>query len=95
MRAGFVAQLEDLVQYENDDRAEDQPEHRRQGSIGRPSQHSGQRAGGNLDRVLEIAQARYPQRVVQFASQEPDSTDVWYVTMTPSPAPTRSGWHGR
>jgi uncharacterized iron-regulated membrane protein len=42
----------------------------------------------SLDRVLEIARARYPQRVVQFASQEPDSTEVWYVTMTPTPAPT-------
>jgi uncharacterized iron-regulated membrane protein len=42
----------------------------------------------SLDRVLEVARERYPQRVVQFASQEPDSADVWYVTMTPTPAPT-------
>lgn len=42
----------------------------------------------SLDRVLDTARAQYPQRVVQFASQEPDSTDVWYVTMTPTPAPT-------
>ena len=41
-----------------------------------------------LDRVLAIAQARHPDRVVQFASQEEDSDAVWYVTMTPSPAPT-------
>lgn len=42
----------------------------------------------SLDRVLAVASARYPQRVVQFASQEEESTDVWYVTMTPTPAPT-------
>ena len=42
----------------------------------------------SLDRVLDIARAQYPERVVQYASQEPDSTDVWFVTMTPTPAPT-------
>jgi len=42
----------------------------------------------SLDRVREIARARYPDRVVQFASQEEDSDAVWYVTMTPTPAPT-------
>lgn len=42
----------------------------------------------SLDQVLEVARSRYPQRVVQFASQEPDSADVWYVTMTPTPEPT-------
>jgi len=42
----------------------------------------------SLDRVLEIARSRYPDRVVQFASQEEDSDEVWYVTMTPTPAPT-------
>ena len=43
----------------------------------------------SLDRVLDVARARHPHWVVQFASQEPDSTDVWYVTMTPTPAPTK------
>jgi uncharacterized iron-regulated membrane protein len=43
----------------------------------------------SLDRVLDVARARYPDRVVQFASQEPDSTDAWFVTMTPTPAPTQ------
>lgn len=42
----------------------------------------------SLDRVLEIARSRHPDRIVQYASQEPDSTDVWFVTMTPTPAPT-------
>ena len=42
----------------------------------------------SLDRVLEVARARYPNRVVQFVSQEEDSDEVWYVTMTPTPAPT-------
>ena len=41
-----------------------------------------------LDQVLQVARAQYPERIVQFASQEPDSTDVWFVTMTPTPAPT-------
>lgn len=42
----------------------------------------------SLDRVLDVARSQYPRRVVQFASQEPDSADVWYVTMTPTLAPT-------
>lgn len=41
-----------------------------------------------LDHVLEVARREHPQRVVQFVSQEPDSTAVWYVTMAPTPAPT-------
>ena len=41
-----------------------------------------------LDRVLEIARARHPDRVVQFASQDEEHADAWYVTMTPTPAPT-------
>lgn len=42
----------------------------------------------SLDQVLEVARTQYPDRVMQFASQEPDSDQVWYVTMTPTPAPT-------
>jgi uncharacterized iron-regulated membrane protein len=42
----------------------------------------------SLDQVLQVARAQYPQRVVQFASQEPEDDEVWYVTMTPTPAPT-------
>ncbi|WP_428418698.1 PepSY-associated TM helix domain-containing protein [Methylibium sp.] len=42
----------------------------------------------SLDRVLEVARARHPERVVQFASQPEDSTDLWFVTLTPTPAPT-------
>lgn len=41
-----------------------------------------------LDQVLRIAQAREPGRVVQFASQEDGNADVWFVTLTPTPAPT-------
>jgi uncharacterized iron-regulated membrane protein len=44
------------------------------------------RAG--LDRVLDVARALHPDRVVQFASQPEDSTDLWFVTMTPTPEPT-------
>ena len=41
-----------------------------------------------LDRVLEIARQKHPDRVVQFVSQEEDSPGLWFVTMTPTPAPT-------
>ncbi|MPZ42475.1 MAG: PepSY domain-containing protein [Betaproteobacteria bacterium] len=41
-----------------------------------------------LDRVLEVANARHPDRIVQFASQPEDSTDLWFVTLTPTPEPT-------
>jgi len=41
-----------------------------------------------LDRVLEAAHALYPERVVQFASQPKDSDKLWFVTLTPTPAPT-------
>ena len=42
----------------------------------------------NLDAVLAAANTRYPERMVQFASQADDSTDLWFVTLTPSPEPT-------
>lgn len=42
----------------------------------------------SLDRVLDKARALHPDRVVQFASQPEDSTDLWFVTMTPTPEPT-------
>jgi uncharacterized iron-regulated membrane protein len=42
----------------------------------------------SLDRVLAAAQALYPERVVQFASQHEDSDGLWFVTLTPTPAPT-------
>lgn len=42
----------------------------------------------SLDRVLEIARAQHPDRVVQFASQSDDDPNLWFVTMTPTPAPT-------
>jgi len=42
----------------------------------------------SLDRVLDKARALHPDRVVQFASQPDDSTDLWFVTMTPTPEPT-------
>ena len=42
----------------------------------------------NLDAVLAAANARYPDRMVQFASQADDSTGLWFVTLTPSPEPT-------
>lgn len=48
--------------------------------------HSGPRA--SLDAVLKAAQARYPDHVVQYASQEEDDDRIWFVTLTPTPDPT-------
>jgi len=42
----------------------------------------------SLDHVLQVARAQHPDRVVQFASHSEDSEDLWFVTMTPTPAPT-------
>lgn len=42
----------------------------------------------SLDRALEVARAQHPDRVVQFASYDEDSEDIWFVTLTPTPAPT-------
>lgn len=42
----------------------------------------------SLDRILEVAHARYPERVIQFASQDEDDERIWFVTLTPTPAPT-------
>ncbi|WP_298233291.1 PepSY domain-containing protein [uncultured Azohydromonas sp.] len=42
----------------------------------------------SLDRVLAVARAQHPDRVVQFVSQPEDSNDLWFVTMTPTPDPT-------
>jgi uncharacterized iron-regulated membrane protein len=49
-------------------------------------EHAGPRA--SLDEVLKVARARHPERVVQFVSQEEDDDKVWFVTLTPTPAPT-------
>ena len=49
-------------------------------------QHGGPRA--SLDEVIKVAHARHPERVVQFVSQEEDDDKVWFVTLTPTPAPT-------
>ncbi|MBB3177290.1 PepSY domain-containing protein [Variovorax sp. Sphag1AA] len=42
----------------------------------------------SLDRVLDSARALYPDRVVQYVSQAEDDDTIWFVTMTPTPAPT-------
>lgn len=41
-----------------------------------------------LDRVLAAAQAKHPDRVVQFSSPDEDDPDIWFVTLTPTPDPT-------
>ncbi|MFY9510590.1 MAG: PepSY domain-containing protein [Rubrivivax sp.] len=48
--------------------------------------HNGPSA--SLDQVLQAARARHPERVVQFASQDEDDSRLWFVTLTPTPAPT-------
>ena len=42
----------------------------------------------SLDKVLDIAKAKHPDRVVQFVSQPEDDDGLWFVTLTPTPAPT-------
>lgn len=51
-------------------------------------QRADDRARVSLDRVLEAAQARHPGRVIQFASQDEEDDRIWFVTLTPTPAPT-------
>jgi uncharacterized iron-regulated membrane protein len=41
-----------------------------------------------LDRLTEVAKSRHPDRVVQFSFPDEDDPNVWFFTMTPSPAPT-------
>ncbi|MFG6433274.1 PepSY-associated TM helix domain-containing protein [Roseateles sp. LYH14W] len=41
-----------------------------------------------LDSVVAAARARYPERVVQYASPDDEDPRLWYVTLTPTPAPT-------
>lgn len=42
----------------------------------------------SLDRVLAVARAQHPGRVVQFAAKDADDDNLWFITMTPTPAPT-------
>lgn len=42
----------------------------------------------SLDRVLAVAQAKHPDRVVQYTSQDEEDTNIWFVTLTPTPDPT-------
>ncbi|MFT4102575.1 MAG: PepSY domain-containing protein [Burkholderiaceae bacterium] len=42
----------------------------------------------DLDAVLSAARAQHPDRVVQFASKDEDDDNLWFVTLTPTPAPT-------
>jgi uncharacterized iron-regulated membrane protein len=41
-----------------------------------------------LDEILKTANARHPERIVQFASQADDNKDLWFVTLTLTPEPT-------
>nr|WP_314631334.1 PepSY domain-containing protein [uncultured Noviherbaspirillum sp.] len=39
----------------------------------------------SLDRVMEVATARYPGKQGMFVSQEPDDDRIWYVTLADTP----------
>lgn len=41
-----------------------------------------------LDRMLDVAKSKHPDRIVQFAFPDEDDSNVWYFTMTPTPEPT-------
>lgn len=41
-----------------------------------------------LDRVMAVAQARFPSKVGMYVSQEPDDDTVWFVTLGDSPVAT-------
>ncbi len=42
----------------------------------------------SFDAVLAAARAKHPDRVVQYASQDEHEPRLWFVTLTPTPAPT-------
>lgn len=42
----------------------------------------------SLDRILEIANAVHPDRIVQFSSPDDEGRPFWYATLTHTPAPT-------
>lgn len=39
----------------------------------------------SMDRVMEIAKAKYPDKVGMFASQEADDDRIWFVTLATTP----------
>jgi uncharacterized iron-regulated membrane protein len=39
----------------------------------------------SLDRVMEVAKARHPEKGGMFVSQEPDDDKVWFVTLSDTP----------
>ncbi len=39
----------------------------------------------SLDRVMEVAKARFPEKGGMFVSQEPDDDRVWFVTLSDTP----------
>lgn len=43
----------------------------------------------SLDQVLAAAQSLHPDRVLQFASRPDEGDALWFVTLTPTPAPTQ------
>ena len=42
----------------------------------------------SLDRLTEVAKSKHPDRIVQFSFPDEDDSNVWFFTMTPTPAPT-------
>ena len=39
----------------------------------------------SMDKVMEVAKARYPDKVGMFASQEEDDDRVWFITLSTTP----------
>jgi uncharacterized iron-regulated membrane protein len=39
----------------------------------------------SMDKVMEVAKARYPDKVGMFASQEADDDRIWFVTLSTTP----------
>ncbi|EYC52517.1 membrane protein [Hylemonella gracilis str. Niagara R] len=42
----------------------------------------------SVDKVMAVAKAQHPDRVVQFLFPDEDDANIWFATMTPTPAPT-------
>lgn len=42
----------------------------------------------SVDRMMAAANARHPDRIVQYAIPDEDDDNIWFFTLTPTPAPT-------
>lgn len=42
----------------------------------------------SVERMMAAANARHPDRIVQYAIPDEDDDNIWFFTLTPTPAPT-------